>query len=326
MRPIPPSVRDVLDTFRTAAALPADSLGAYVITMASRASDVLAVELLQKLAGDPHPQRVVPLFETAADLQRAGGGARRAPLAAVVSRAHRRAPGSDGRLLRFREGRRPFRRRVGALPRAGADRRRLCARHGVRLTLFHGRGGSVGRGGGPTHLAIRSQPPGSIDGRLRVTEQGEMIQAKFGLARHRRADHGGLHDGDARSDAHARATSRAAEWRAAMDRLSERGARVLSRRRLRASATSSTTSIRRRRSPSCAPSASAAGRRAGSGGTASKACARFPGSSPGRRRGCCCRRGLASKTRSTSATRAATTSAAEDDVRASGRSSSRRWI
>jgi phosphoenolpyruvate carboxylase len=56
-----------------------------------------------------------------------------------------------------------------------------CARHGIHLTLFHGRGGSVGRGGGPTHLAIRSQPPGSIDGRLRVTEQGEMIQAKFGL-------------------------------------------------------------------------------------------------------------------------------------------------
>ncbi len=53
--------------------------------------------------------------------------------------------------------------------------------HGVPVTLFHGRGGSVGRGGGPTHLAIRSQPPGSIDGTLRVTEQGEIIQAKFGL-------------------------------------------------------------------------------------------------------------------------------------------------
>ena len=54
-------------------------------------------------------------------------------------------------------------------------------RHGVELTLFHGRGGSVGRGGGPTYLAIMSQPPGSIDGTLRVTEQGEMLQALFGL-------------------------------------------------------------------------------------------------------------------------------------------------
>ena len=51
---------------------------------------------------------------------------------------------------------------------------------GVRLTLFHGRGGSIGRGGGPTHLAVQSQPPGSV-GRLRVTVQGEMIQAQFGL-------------------------------------------------------------------------------------------------------------------------------------------------
>ena len=54
-------------------------------------------------------------------------------------------------------------------------------RHGIDLTLFHGRGGSVGRGGGPTYLAIMSQPPGSIAGSLRVTEQGEMLQVLFGL-------------------------------------------------------------------------------------------------------------------------------------------------
>ena len=57
-----------------------------------------------------------------------------------------------------------------------------CGRHDVRVTLFHGRGGSVGRGGGPTHLALKSQPPGSIDGTLRVTEQGEMLQALFGFS------------------------------------------------------------------------------------------------------------------------------------------------
>ncbi len=52
----------------------------------------------------------------------------------------------------------------------------------MHLTLFHGRGGSIGRGGGPTYLAVQSQPPGSIRGTLRTTEQGEMLQAKFGLA------------------------------------------------------------------------------------------------------------------------------------------------
>jgi phosphoenolpyruvate carboxylase len=56
----------------------------------------------------------------------------------------------------------------------------VSKRRGVHLTLFHGRGGTIGRGGGPTHIAIRSQPAGSIDGNLRVTEQGEMIQWKFG--------------------------------------------------------------------------------------------------------------------------------------------------
>src|SRR5204863_8414350 len=96
-----------------------------------------------------------------------------------------------------------------------------CARHAVSLTLFHGRGGSVGRGGGPTHLAIRSQPPGSIAGRLRVTEQGEMIQTKFGLVDI------AVRTMEVYTTATLEATLAPAsqpkpEWRDAMDRLSER--------------------------------------------------------------------------------------------------------
>ncbi|CAJ2644601.1 unnamed protein product [Trifolium pratense] len=56
-----------------------------------------------------------------------------------------------------------------------------CNDYGIKVTLFHGRGGSIGRGGGPTYLAIQSQPPGSVMGTLRSTEQGEMVEAKFGL-------------------------------------------------------------------------------------------------------------------------------------------------
>jgi phosphoenolpyruvate carboxylase len=57
----------------------------------------------------------------------------------------------------------------------------VCKKHGVKLTLFHGRGGTIGRGGGPLKLAMQSQPPGSVQGTLRLTEQGEVIQAKFGI-------------------------------------------------------------------------------------------------------------------------------------------------
>lgn len=57
----------------------------------------------------------------------------------------------------------------------------VCNKHGVKLTLFHGRGGTIGRGGGPLKLAMQSQPPGSVQGTLRLTEQGEVIQAKFGI-------------------------------------------------------------------------------------------------------------------------------------------------
>ncbi len=175
-----PGVRDVLETFRMIARTPPGSLGAYVVTMTRSASDVLAVELLQKEARVPTPLRVVPLFETALDLQNAG-----AVVDALFSLPWYRArtAGRQEVMLGYSDSAKD----VGRLT-AGWDLYKAqeaivasCSRHGVRVTLFHGRGGSVGRGGGPTHLAIQSQPPGSIDGTLRVTEQGEMLQALFGL-------------------------------------------------------------------------------------------------------------------------------------------------
>jgi phosphoenolpyruvate carboxylase len=219
---MPASVRDVIATFRTAAALPADSLGAYVITMASRASDVLAVEWLQKLARTPHPQRVVPLFERVADLERSGE-----ILDSLFTLPWYRARigGHQEVMVGYSDSAKDAGRFAAAWALYNAQERIVASgtRHGIRLTLFHGRGGSVGRGGGPTHLAIRSQPPGSIDGRLRVTEQGEMIQAKFGLPdiAVRTME---VYTTATLEATLARAPEPKPEWRATMDRLSARAA------------------------------------------------------------------------------------------------------
>ena len=176
-------VGDVLDTFRMIAAIPRDSLGAYVITQAGRASDVLAVELLQREAGVRHPLRVVPLFETARDL-RASADVMNGLLSIPWYRTHvMRDEGRQEVMVGYSDSAKEIGRLAATweLYKAQETIVAACGDHDVPITLFHGRGGSVGRGGGPTYLAIQSQPPGSVDGTLRVTEQGEMIQAKFGL-------------------------------------------------------------------------------------------------------------------------------------------------
>ncbi|MQM38466.1 Phosphoenolpyruvate carboxylase [wastewater metagenome] len=173
-------VREVLDTFAVMAEMGPDSLGAYVISMAARPSDILAVELLQKEAGVRHFLRVVPLFETLDDLEAAEATMERL---LEIPWYRERIQGHQEVMIGYSDSGKD----AGHLTAAWAlyqTQERLVAlarRQGVRLTLFHGRGGSIGRGGGPTHAAILSQPPGSVEGRLRVTEQGEVIQAKFGL-------------------------------------------------------------------------------------------------------------------------------------------------
>ncbi|KAF8760412.1 hypothetical protein HU200_010204 [Digitaria exilis] len=188
-------VKEVLDTFKVAAELGSDSLGAYVISMASNASDVLAVELLQKDArltvsgdlGRPCPGgtlRVVPLFETVKDLQEAGSAIRKL-LSIDWYRDHiiKNHNGHQEVMVGYSDSGKDAGRFTAAweLYKAQEDVVAACNEFGIKVTLFHGRGGSIGRGGGPTYLAIQSQPPGSVTGTLRSTEQGEMVQAKFGL-------------------------------------------------------------------------------------------------------------------------------------------------
>ncbi|CAL0299730.1 unnamed protein product [Lupinus luteus] len=192
---VPPDVQEVLDTFRIAAELGSDSLGAYVISMASNASDVLAVELLQKDArlavvgglGRPCPGgtlRVVPLFETVKDL-RAAGSVIRKLLSIDWYREHiiKNHNGHQEVMVGYSDSGKDAGRFTAAweLYKAQEDVVAACNEYGIKVTLFHGRGGSIGRGGGPTYLAIQSQPPGSVMGTLRSTEQGEMVEAKFGL-------------------------------------------------------------------------------------------------------------------------------------------------
>lgn len=171
---------EVLNTCKEIAAAPAASLGSYVISMAGAASDVLAVQLLLKESGVQRPMRVVPLFETLADLDNAG----------PVMERLLQLPGYRARLQGPQEvmiGYSDSAKDAGTTAAAWAQYRAqerlvdICREQQVELLLFHGRGGTVGRGGGPAHAAILSQPPGSVAGRFRTTEQGEMIRFKFGL-------------------------------------------------------------------------------------------------------------------------------------------------
>lgn len=173
-------VEEVINTFKVIAEIPEDSFGAYVISMAATPSDILAVELMQREMGVAKPMRVVPLFEKVADLN----GAKDTLTTLFNNEWYRTKIGNHQEIMiGYSDSAKDGGRFAAAWALYGAQEKMVdvCKEHGVQLTLFHGRGGTVGRGGGPTYLAILSQPPGSVDGRLRVTEQGEMINAKFGL-------------------------------------------------------------------------------------------------------------------------------------------------
>ncbi|WP_110665004.1 phosphoenolpyruvate carboxylase [Salinicola halophilus] len=171
--------REVLDTFGVIGREYGEALGTYVISMAKQPSDVLAVALLMKEAGGGANLPIAPLFETLDDLDRAGDVIERL----LALPGYRDYAGSRQEVM---IGYSDSAKDAGQLAAAWAQYRAqerlvdVCRSAGIDLTLFHGRGGTVGRGGGPAHAAILSQPPGSVNASLRVTEQGEMIRFKFG--------------------------------------------------------------------------------------------------------------------------------------------------
>jgi phosphoenolpyruvate carboxylase len=124
---------------------------------------------------------VVPLFETIGDLQGAGG-VLRALFADPTYREFLRSRGDEQEVMvgysdSTKDG--GYLAATWALYRAQEAMVAAAAEAGVRLRLFHGRGGTVGRGGGPSYDAILAQPPGSVDRQIRLTEQGEMVAAKY---------------------------------------------------------------------------------------------------------------------------------------------------
>jgi phosphoenolpyruvate carboxylase len=160
----------------------------YVISKTDGVSDVLEVALLLREAGllRPHEDRldlnIVPLFETIADLRNAGRVMDRLLSLPGYARFLPARHGTHEVMLGYSDSNKDggFLTSGWELFKAERALVEVFARHGVRLRLFHGRGGSVGRGGGPTYQAVLAQPAGAVQGQIRVTEQGEVIAAKYG--------------------------------------------------------------------------------------------------------------------------------------------------
>ncbi|MCG6261034.1 phosphoenolpyruvate carboxylase [Vibrio furnissii] len=173
-------VKEVLDTCKIIAAQPREAFGAYVISMARTASDVLAVHLLLQESGCPYRMDVCPLFETLDDLNNA-----EAVITQLMSIDLYRGFIQNHQMVMI--GYSDSAKDAGVMAAGWAQYHameslvRVAEEAGVELTLFHGRGGTIGRGGAPAHAALLSQPPKSLKGGLRVTEQGEMIRFKLGL-------------------------------------------------------------------------------------------------------------------------------------------------
>ncbi len=228
------TVEEVLDTFAAIADLQRDfgehACRRYVISFTRGPEDVRAVLDLAAIAdpvgGLADRIDVVPLLESLDTLEGAGGFLR-ALLRAPWYREH--LAGRGGRqevMLGYSDSNKEsgFLPAAWALHRAQAALAEVAAEAGIELTLFHGRGGAIGRGGGPTNRAILAMAAGSVRGRLKLTEQGEVIAAHYGnpaiaLRQLEQATHAVIgasvpeHDG--------RVAAAAARWSATMDELAD---------------------------------------------------------------------------------------------------------
>src|SRR5258708_6712743 len=184
--------KELLETFHAIAKVkrsyPAHSIRNYIISGAESENDVLTVIRLAKIggvqvagSGDDPGLMPVPLFESIESLRGAGSVMRRL----WSDREYQPLLDSWGRWQEVMLGYSDSNKDGGMLTstwelyKAHRELHRAAQENGVKLRLFHGRGGTVGRGGGPTHAAILAQPPGSFSGQIRITEQGEVLNWKY---------------------------------------------------------------------------------------------------------------------------------------------------
>ena len=171
--------KEVWSTFKILAKEPSECLGAYVISMTTSASDILSVSFLQKEANIKHKLRVVPLFETLDDLINA-----KEIMEKLFSQSwYRRMIKNDQEvMIGYSDSSKDAGKICSSWHQYKAQEEiiKLGNKFNINVTFFHGRGGSPGRGGGPIQATLRSQPPNSVNGRIRITDQGEVIQQKYG--------------------------------------------------------------------------------------------------------------------------------------------------
>ncbi len=171
--------KEVWSTFKILADEPRECLGAYVISMTTSASDILSVSFLQKEANIKNKLRVVPLFETLDDLINS-----KEIMEKLFSQSwYRKMIDNDQEvMIGYSDSSKDAGKICASWHQYKAQEEiiKLGKKFDVNITFFHGRGGSPGRGGGPIQSTLRSQPPNSVNGKIRITDQGEVIQQKYG--------------------------------------------------------------------------------------------------------------------------------------------------
>ncbi len=171
--------KEVWSTFKTISKQPDECLGAYVISMTSSISDIVTVSFLQKEAQIKNKLRVVPLFETLDDLINS-----KAIMHSLFQEKWYRKLINNKQevMIGYSDSSKDAGKICASWHQYKAQEEivKLAKKYKIDVTFFHGRGGSAGRGGGPIQATLRSQPPYSVNGKIRITDQGEVIQQKYG--------------------------------------------------------------------------------------------------------------------------------------------------